>query len=124
VKGYFCRFPQERSLPYPGEAEPGHDIVEDAHGRERVGPLEHHPNPAPHELSWRTGRINVQVAELYPTLHAAAKMVVETVDGPEESRFAATRGPDQSGHLQRGHVEVDPTHGDVVAEADRDVLET
>jgi crotonobetainyl-CoA:carnitine CoA-transferase CaiB-like acyl-CoA transferase len=86
--------------------------------------LEHHPNPATHEFRWCAGRINVQVAELYPTLHAAAKMVVETVDGPEESRFAAPRRPDQSGHLQRGYVEVDPTHGDVVAEADRDVLET
>ena len=57
---------QQRLVPHPVQPQPGHHVVEDAHRRERVRPLEDHPHPAPDELGLGVAGVDVEVAHHDP----------------------------------------------------------
>ena len=81
---------------HPVEAQTGDDVVEDAHGREGVGPLEDHADPAAHQLRPGVACVDVEVAELDRALDPPAGVVVEPVDGPQDGGLAAPRGADSA----------------------------
>jgi hypothetical protein len=90
AQGQLGRLPEDRLLSDAGKAQARYDIVENAHGRERVWALEDHAHPATHQFGAGPGPIDVKVAELDPSLDPATQVVVKPVDGPQKGRFAAT----------------------------------
>ena len=100
------------------EAQAGDDVLEDAHGWERVGALEDHPDPAPDQLRSSVRAVHVDVAQLDGAVDAAGRVIVEAIHSPQQGRLAAPGGADQGGHLAGGDGEGHIPHRHVVAEGD------
>ena len=71
----------------------------------------------------RTRAVDIELAEVHPTLDTAAQVVVEAVDGSQQSGLATPRGADERCDLASRHLQRDPAYGEMVFETDRDVLE-
>ena len=90
------------------EAQARGDVVEDRHGRERVGLLEDHPDGAPHADDVDARVVEVEVVEAHLAGGARPRdLLVHAVDAAHERRLAAARGPDHGGHAVGRVVEVD-----------------
>src|SRR5439155_7494651 len=93
-------------------------VVVDRHGRERVGPLEHHADHAADR-----GDVHVAVVDVLPVDGERAgdprvgQDLVHAVDGPQERGLAAARRADQRGHRLR----LDD-HADAVDRLERPVV--
>src|SRR3954449_12130458 len=111
----------------PGQPQAGGDVVEDRHGRERVGLLEHHADRPPHRHHVDLGRVDVGAREGDGALRiGAGDLLVHAVDAADHGRLAAARGADDRRRLVglEGQADVlDRVDGAVVrvevVEADR-----
>ena len=105
------------------EAKPGDHVVEDAHRREGIRPLEHHPDPAAQHLRLNIRSVDVEVAKPDAASNGPSGVVVEPVDGTQHTRLATPGRTDEGGHLAGGHLEGDIADGDMIAEGDAHVVE-
>ena len=107
-----------------GEPQPGGDVVEDRHRRERVRLLEDHADRAAHRDDVDVRRVDVEVVEQDLALGArAGDLLVHAVDAAHERRLAAARRADHRRHLVRRVVEVDALDGVAVAVVGVDVAQ-
>src|SRR6202040_3547019 len=98
------------------ESDPGRDVVEDRHRRERVGLLEDHADDPAHARGIDAVTVDVDVVERDLTLGAGpGDLLVHAVDAAHERRLAAARWADHRGDLVGGVVQADASHGVRVA---------
>src|SRR5579883_2411258 len=57
-------------ITHAGEPQPCHDVVVDRHRGKRVGPLKHHPDPAPYRHGVHRGPVDVLAVEKHAARHA------------------------------------------------------
>ena len=100
-----------------GQLEAGEDVVADAHGRERVGLLEHHADAHADLLGPHAGPVDVLAVEEHLAGERGARhQLVHAVEQPEEGRLAASGRADERGDVAGRHLQVDPLEHEVVAE--------
>ena len=105
------------------ELQPGHDIVTNGHGGERVGSLEHHADVATYRH--RVDSLAIQVDTVQQHLAGAVGAgndLVHTVEGAQHGGLATARRADEGGDGSRFDGEVHRFHGVEVAVVDVEVL--
>src|SRR5262249_4665707 len=92
------------------------DVLGDRHVREQCGGLEYDAGAAP---AWRQMVDGFAVEQ-----HAAAALADEAGDDAQQRGLAAAGGAEQRDELASRDVEIDVAHGDEVAKAMADILES
>ena len=96
---------------------PDEHVVADAHGRERVGLLEHHADAHAHLLGPDARPVDVLAVEQdLAGQRGAGHQLVHAVEEAQERRLAAARRTDERGDLAGRHEQVDALEHEVVAE--------
>jgi hypothetical protein len=99
--------PALRSAP-GSQAQARRDVVEDRHGRERIGLLEDHADRAAHRHDVDRLVVHVHVVEHHAALGVrSGDLLVHAVDAADHRRLAAARGSDDRRDLVRPKLEVD-----------------
>src|SRR6266850_689426 len=119
-----ARLRQLRMVPADAvQLEARHHVVDDRHGGERIGALEHHSDPAPEVDRVHAPRVEVSpVDQDVAALARAGHQLVHPVDAADEGALAAARGADDGEHGVGGDRQRDPPERMVVAEPGVEVL--
>ncbi len=97
------------AAPAGTEAQPGGDVVEHRHRRERVGLLEDHADRATHRDDVHRRVVHVGLVEQHAALGVSAgDLLVHAVDAAHHRRLAAARRADDRGDLVGAELQVDP----------------
>src|SRR5437773_1001358 len=95
-------------LPHAVQLEPGGGVVPHRHGGERVRALEHHPDRTAHGDGIDALGVDVLVvAEDLAGDVRSGDDLVHAIQGAQERRLAAARGPDERRHLLGLHGDAD-----------------
>ena len=99
------------------------NVLVDALG-ERVGLLEHHPDPTAHFNRVNTGTVKIDTVEQNTTLEGTSlDQIVHAVEGTQHRRLTAAGWTDEGGDFSAWNIAVDVLHGFVAAVTDGDVLD-
>ena len=106
------------------EADPRQHVLLDAHGGERVGPLEHHADLAAHPDRVDGGVVQVDAVEQHASLAVGAgDDLVHAVQRPQHGRLAAARRADERRHRAGLDHHVDVLDGVELAVEDVEILD-